>query len=120
MTDKPSGNTSENTSIAWKQNIDTLGSDPTLQPSSMMNQGQSQQGCIDMFLDTFQCQILVLHTAGLVEPRYQSFQIEELMSEFFTGTYPWDEKAQDADKEEAHSLDVEDEEVGEDAGKIDF
>jgi len=68
MTDEPL----ENASAAWKQNIDTSGSDPTLQPSSVMNQGQSQQGSIDVFLSSFQCQILVLllHTADLVEPRY--------------------------------------------------
>ena len=71
-----------------------------------------------MFLGSFQCEIPVLpHTPDLVVPGYQSFQIEKPVSEFFTGTYPWDEKDQDADKEEANSLHVEDEEVGEDAGK---
>ncbi|EDR07751.1 uncharacterized protein LACBIDRAFT_327704 [Laccaria bicolor S238N-H82] len=119
-TDKPSKNASENVSAAQKQNIDVSGSDPTLRLSSVMNQGQSQQDCIDMFLGSFQCQIPVPHTADLMAPRYQSFQIEKPVSEFFTGTYPWDEKDQDADKEEAHSLDVEDEEIGEDAGKIDL
>ncbi|EDR04580.1 uncharacterized protein LACBIDRAFT_330517 [Laccaria bicolor S238N-H82] len=64
-----------------------------------------------MFLGSFQCQIPVPHMADLMAPRYQSFQIEKPVSEFFTGTYPWDEKDQDADKEEAHSLDVEDEEI---------
>ena len=83
----------------------------------MMIQGQGQQGGIDVFLGSFQCEIPVLpHTPDLVVPGYQSFQIEKPVSEFFTGTYPWDEKDQDADKEEANSLHVEDEEVGEDAG----
>ena len=83
-----------------------------------MNWGQGLQGSIDMFLSSFQCKIpVLLHAVDLVIPGHQSFQIEKLVSEFFTGTYPWDEKDQDTDKEEANSLDVEEEEVGEDAGK---
>ena len=83
-----------------------------------MNQGQGQQGSIDMFLSSFQCKIpVLLHTPDLMVAGYQSFQIEKLVLEFFTGTYLWDEKDQDADKEEANPLHVEDEEVGEDAGK---